>query len=514
MSARISDTDKQRGTSFTLRLVLIVIGLALLLLLVLVLRNTFDPLAREQAAQELARRNALNNDLMVVDLVAGAAWRLLPIGLLLAGGYLGILVAYRRWADHRYIEAYHVTQLERARNASQLPALQSLNYHFQDSSRPVAPAQLPASTSPDPLLALPGPVDLASLSLPDKGVLIGLAAGGQPIVSSVGQLCHVSFLGSTGGGKTNLMRVILPQLLARGAKAALIDPHYADFDPETGENWRAIRSRLFMEPAYKAGEMKTMLSYFTRELAHRLERRRSGQNVGPALFLAFDELPVITKMVPTAQEAFGSILREGRKVGIYLLGATQSMLVKDVGSSSAIRDQFRTVCYLGGDRKSASSLLDLPEREIDDSVLGKGIALVRAAGQPPQLVRIPLASNEVIEHLLLTPTTPTSYLAEPTTQQNNRPFGFVPPTQPLQPVASSVASAEAARSGTEAATSQVASTASASPEAMEILRRYLAGESVSQIAKERNGGSTSGDRYRKILAEVDQLLREALKSKI
>lgn len=502
MGARISDTDRQ----FPLRLVLIVIGLALLLLLVLVLRNTFDPIARQQAAQELARRNALNNDLMVVDLVARAAWRLLPIGLLLAGGYMGILVLYRRYADHRYIEAYHVTQLERARNASQLPALQSLNYHFQDSSRPVAPAQLPASTSPNPLLALPGPVDLGSLSLPDKGVLIGLAAGGQPIVSSVGQLCHVSFLGSTGGGKTNLMRVILPQLLARGAKAALIDPHYADFDPETGENWRAIRSRLFIEPAYKAGEMKNTLAYFTRELSHRLERRRSGQHIGPALFLAFDELPVITKMVPTAQEAFGSILREGRKVGIYMLGATQSMLVKDVGSSSAIRDQFRTVCYLGGDRKSASSLLDLPEREIDDSVLGKGIALVRAAGQPAQLVRIPLASNEVIEHLLLTPTSaPLSYQGD-----KKRPLGFqLPKTEPL----SQVASAEAARSGSEAATSQVASTASASPEAMEILRRFLAGESVSQIAKEMNQGSTSGDRYRKLLAEVDRLLREALLSK-
>ncbi len=48
-----------------------------------------------------------------------------------------------------------------------------------------------------------------------------------------------------------------------------------------------------------------------------------------------------------------------------------------------------------------------------------------------------------------------------------------------------------------------------SPEAAQLQADILAGKTVTDIAKERNGGSTSGN-YRHILAEVNTLLREAM----
>src|SRR4028118_1407334 len=94
----------------------------------------------------------------------------------------------------------------------------------------------------------------------------------------------------------------------------------------------------------------------TDELPQRLERRYKGESVGAPLFLAIDELPLIVKDVPEAPKHMARLLREARKVNIFLIGAAQDFLVKTIGGSGAVRDCYRTAFYVGGDAQTARVL--------------------------------------------------------------------------------------------------------------------------------------------------------------
>ena len=266
------------------------------------------------------------------------------------------------------------------------------------------PAQLTGAAESEPA-ALPDVTDLANIARdfrPSKdAILLALGDGGERLTAPVSALCHVALCGATGQGKSNLLRLLLPQLQAIGARVVLTDPHYADIDPENGDDWRGIRQRLYMPPAVKPRDIDAMLDYMLAELDRRLELRNKGEKVGAPLFLAYDELPVIVDTVKDAPERLGRILREGRKVAILTVGASQEFLVKTIGGSSGARDQYRTAYYVGGDRTSASALLDLPARAIDDGPLGHGVALLRSKATPAaRLVRVPLASNAGVAMLL------------------------------------------------------------------------------------------------------------------
>ena len=269
-----------------------------------------------------------------------------------------------------------------------------------------APSMLNQGVGDTPA-ALPAPTDLATLvrsfqPAADR-ILLALGEGGELLTVPATQLCHVALCGATGQGKSNLLRLLLPQLQAIGARVVLTDPHYTDVDPENGDDWRAIRERLYLPPAVNARDIDGMLEYVLGELERRLVLRNKGERVGAPLFLAYDELPVIVDTVKNAPERLGRILREGRKVGILTVGASQEFLVKTIGGSSGAREQYRTAYYVGGDRASAAALLDLPARTIDDGPLGHGIALLRSKATPTaQLVRVPLADNTGISMLLAT----------------------------------------------------------------------------------------------------------------
>jgi hypothetical protein len=144
----------------------------------------------------------------------------------------------------------------------------------------------------------------------ESRILLAVDEAG-PINVSIQQLCHVALLGATGGGKSNLLRLILPQIQAFGASICLADPHYAPIDPESGDDWRLIEQRLRFAPAINAGQIDELLSFMTEELDRRLERRRKNERVGIPLFLAFDKRPSIADLVPDAVPRIGRLLREG-----------------------------------------------------------------------------------------------------------------------------------------------------------------------------------------------------------
>lgn len=272
-------------------------------------------------------------------------------------------------------------------------------------------ADEPQETPIQPVL--PGPCDFADIleiwRPSPQEIFLALAPGGQRVTVPIKALCHVALAGATGLGKSSLMRLLLPQLLYVGARVALADPHFTLFDAESDEDWRPIASRLAIEPAVSYTAIKDVLAWMAKsELPTRLEKRRQGQSFGEPFFLALDELPAIVANVPEAPSMMATLLREGRKVGLLLVSAAQDWLVKTVGGTGGVRDCFRTAFYVGGDAHTARVLLDV-QGKVDDGGLGKGIVMLRSMATPKaSLTRIPYASNEAIESLLLPPSSATS----------------------------------------------------------------------------------------------------------
>jgi len=257
---------------------------------------------------------------------------------------------------------------------------------------------------PDPL-ALPGITDmhdvLHSFRPAPSRILLALGEGGTPLTVSVKQLCHIAQAGPTDAGKSNIKRLCLGQLLACGMDAVLADPKFTPLDPTTGEDWRPITNRLRFPPAVTASEIAELLHWANSELDRRLALRRQGTPWGDPLFLSIDELPEVIKQVPEVADILGRLARMGRAVGMFLETAAQDWLAKNTGGDGAVRQNFLTAYYLGGDLRTGSVLLGMPQRQLTGLHLPLGTAMLRSKITPdPQLVRVPLMSNEALYQLL------------------------------------------------------------------------------------------------------------------
>ena len=399
------------------------------------------------------------------------------------------------------LAGYYAAQLAEAERAT--PLLTSQNVHVQYA--PLAPlAQLTEPAGATTAAELPGAIDLAALGCQPTmdHILLGVDELGQ-ITVAVPDLCHVALLGATGAGKSNLLRLILPQLQKIGASVILADPHFAPIDPENGDDWRPIADRLIQAPAITADAIDQALSFMLDELGRRLELRRENKPVGVPLFFAFDELPVICDLVKDAPARLGKLLREGRKVHLLTVGASQSMLVKEVGGSSTLRDQYRTAFYVGGDRKSAAAMLDIPERDIDDGPLGKGIVLLRSKStSPARMVRVPLVSNASLYQLFGVSVTPQLAPTEPLSNQPQNGFGFAAMARPRSRI--EAGSKPDHESGNTAPESAIPTA-----ETARIVALFKAGKSTADIVRELYGNIT-GTPYQKRRAEIEAVLRQAL----
>ena len=402
------------------------------------------------------------------------------------------------------LASYHERQLAEAQRTGMLA--QNLTWAPKYSGASAATAEAPALAAEPAAPQLPGPVDMAELLSDFKPstdrILLGLGPSGQH-TAPVSRLMHIAFLGATGGGKSNLMRLTLAQLLAIGAHVILVDPHFAAVDPESGDDWRPIAERLHMAPASSAGDIRNAVAWVKDELDARLERRRRMEPIGPPMFLAYDELPSMIRLAPEAPEQLGRVLREGRKVKLFCVGASQEFLIKIVGGSSGARDQYRTAFYVGGDKISASALLDIPQRSIDDAPLGAGIAMLRSAATPEaQLVRIPLASNTAIEQLL------SPAYARPISGR------YAADERPMMSAnAATLGGENRPGIGQKSAEAERLHSATASAEALRAARLFMEGLDPSKIVQELRGiSSKQGAKYQQALAEIHELIRDGVQA--
>lgn len=276
--------------------------------------------------------------------------------------------------------------------------------HISTSSTHAPAAVIDQGEAPP---GMPGLVDLAALDFsPSAGrLLLGLGPGGEMLTVSGRQLMHVALAGATGSGKTNTARLVVSQVLAVGGRVVVANPHWCSYDAESGDDWTAIERRLHLAPAIKPDDIGDLLRWLVDdEMERRLERKRAGELPGEGLMLYVDELPVIVQEVPDAARLLGKLLRQGRALRLYLCGASQDFLTRTIGSSSGIREAYRTVFYSGGDLTGARSLLDIRQSDIEEHQLGQGVVYLRsAATSPARLVRVPLASNQGISRMLGAP---------------------------------------------------------------------------------------------------------------
>ena len=384
-------------------------------------------LEREQRQSELAAQTAPLTHGTGVALGIGLA------ALLLVGGGAGLVIALQ--AAHRRskvvrpdsrglvplpyddqvlasvgaaaLGAYHTAHIEAAKIG---PVPHTVNYHpsvdIDGQATPVLPADTATTTTEADVPALPGPIDLAQIAFQPTlhSLLLGLRRDGSQIVVPADRLMHVALSGSTDSGKSNTGRLVLAQFLACGIDCAIADPKYTPYDAVTGEDWRPIQQRLAYAPAIKPDDIGILLDWLAlEELERRLELRRQSQRYGAPFVLYLDELPSIVEHVEHATDRIAEILRMGRAVGLFIVGASQDFLIKTIGGSSGARECYKTAVYGGGDLIGARALLDMRQKDIEqhEGDLGKGVVLLRCASQPQTaLSRVPLASNESLYNLL------------------------------------------------------------------------------------------------------------------
>jgi DNA segregation ATPase FtsK/SpoIIIE-like protein len=343
----------------------------------------------------MLRQQRFNDDLLWLDRLLAVAWRLVPLAAII----MGLRIVWRRLGWTESVRADKQIDLYRAI----APALAG-------SARVLPPAQIidqvqPVEALPPPAPSLPDVVDLDAVlnrfTPSFDRILLAVGVDNNLITVPVKHLWHIGLAGPTGAGKSNIARLITAQLLKLGANVIIADPKWTPFDREANEDWRPVAERLYRPAAYKAVDIEDLITWALEELDQRLERRNRGEKLGQALFLYLDEFTTITADVKDAEAKIARLARIGRGVGMFLIMAGHNFLVKHGGGDT--RDQVRTSFYLGGDLKTGSVLLDMPQRDLvtQETELGHGVALLRSVATPrATLVRAPLVSNESLYTLL------------------------------------------------------------------------------------------------------------------
>ncbi len=307
------------------------------------------------------------------------------------------------WLEQHYLPAERYIVNASVESILALPSLKR-------ETQPGQPAQPPIITE------VPAPYDLlqelAGWRPSPSGIFLARSVQEKMLVS-MDRLWHIALTGPTGGGKTNILRGILAQLLYLNAVCYLCDIHYAPL--KKGMDWRPIASRLALPPVRDVGDTYALVEQLARgELQNRINREHDGKPIGPPTYIAIEELPAVVDEKPEIMPLLGKLLRQGRQYDLCFIGATQDMLVKTLGTSSGVRECFRTGFYTGGDQTTARIILDLQKgQSINEEGLGdQGHVYLKTALSVAREVRVPFASNEAITALLPPAEPPAAGIVE------------------------------------------------------------------------------------------------------
>lgn len=520
LAGRSDRSDRNdRMTRVAAQLAMPIATLTGLVAMALLARDTFDPLARERAALELARQQQINVQLASYDVFLAAAWRTLPLALAAGAGLVALVLIYRRWADVAAVQAHYAVQVLAARY--QVPVPHTLTYSPHTSQTAPRAADVAHEAQASALTALGAPVaaepvrassfaELLEQNEVGKGnpLLLGVdLASGEQVHGSWLDLYSTAVAGLPGQGKTTSQRFLAAQSALHGARFVVCDPHAGAADDSLGATLDPLRSTYLCDVADNEAAILDAVRY----VADIGEKRIHGQDDSRTpVILWLDEatrLLAHSKIGPELGELLERIAQQYRKRFVYASISGQ-IWTADRSGGSALRDSLASVLAHRMKRNQARLILPTAEAQQVER-LEPGRALLWSASGTSRVLQIPNTTSNDIRRVagLLTadaPAMPRLHHVAPTTTTTATPTP-APVAIELPTVSQTVAVADAA-------TIPLGSPTTASPEAARAAALFLGGMTKpADLVRELRGvSSNQGSKYQQALIEVMELVRQGI----
>lgn len=223
------------------------------------------------------------------------------------------------------------------------------------------------------------PLCLQCHGIPAYTAVLGVDTGGDPLLLSIDSpdVAHVLLAGTTGSGKTVLLRTILTTLAMHNRagllQLVLIDPKGRGFGPLAAlpHVWHGLGA--IQDP-------RESLSVLLALVAEMERRDRLNRNL-PRIVVAIDELADLLQVLgKPASDAVQRLTQRGREAGIHVIAATQRPAADAV--SGLIKANFPI--------RLVGSVASTDDAEVAagrggtgaEKLLGKGDCLLVGKGQP------------------------------------------------------------------------------------------------------------------------------------
>ena len=233
-------------------------------------------------------------------------------------------------------------------------------------------------------------------TVPPATAVLGLDHEGVPLLLRLPSpnVAHVLVAGTTGSGKTALLRTIVASLALhnpqRALQLVLVDPKGRGLSPFQG------LPHLLGPVVTDAAEAADVLG----RLVEEMERRDLEERSEPRLIVVLDELADLVQVAGTEfEERLVRLMQRGREAGIHVVACTQkpaaAVLSKRSGVGGLIKSNFpvRLVGAVASpeDAKVATGLAGTKAEQL----LGQGDFLVVAKGQVTRMQAAYISTAEI-----------------------------------------------------------------------------------------------------------------------
>jgi S-DNA-T family DNA segregation ATPase FtsK/SpoIIIE len=173
---------------------------------------------------------------------------------------------------------------------------------------------------------------------------------------------HAILIGSTGSGKTELLRAMLRDFLAATSKPTLV---CIDFKGGAGLEEFRTASKFFASD-HDVTATQTLIDWLESEL----NRRELEVRTEPALVIAIDELGHLIGKLQKGSAVLGAIAARGRSAGMHLVMTNQNL----VGVNRALLSNVKLRLLIGNPDPVDAAMLGQLSRTGPAQQAGRGIA--------------------------------------------------------------------------------------------------------------------------------------------